>query len=121
MDCKEGGEALEHLVENSLEPNEKNAASVSNGAKRQPLASVHYGSLKKTQLRQLCAKYGLSTSGSENDLKERHMEFVTLHNADSDATCPRSYSELAEEVGRRDMSRKVRLCECGYNSVEQVI
>ena len=97
----------ESLVEKS--DNEENA-SVSK-ARRQPLASVHYGSLKRAQLRQLCAKYNLSTSGSEKELKERHMEFITLYNADCDATNPRSYAELAKEVEVRERSRQVRLID----------
>ena len=93
---------------------QSNHTSISNNAvrsvsltKRQPLASVHYGSLKRSKLRELCAKYNLSTAGNEKQLKERHLEFITLHNADCDATYPRSYSELAAEVARREHSRKV--------------
>jgi E3 ubiquitin-protein ligase RAD18 len=62
------------------------------------LAQLHYGGLKDTALRKKLTDLGLSAAGSRQLLEKRYTEWVTLWNANCDATRPRSKGELKREL-----------------------
>jgi hypothetical protein len=53
-----------------------------------------------------CEKEGLSTDGSEQELKERHVAFITLFNAETDSINPRSEVELRLVIRNREKQRR---------------
>lgn len=69
-------------------------------------APVMYHGMKKKKLVALCAQEKLSTQGTEQELKNRHMEFLTLYNAECDAQNPRSHAELAKLMEDREKRRR---------------
>ena len=86
--------------------------------------ATHYSALKRKDLVALCAKEGLSTKGTDRELRARHEEFVKLYNAQCDSFHPQTHAELVREVTRREENRKVRAeikmyCS-GYESWNQV-
>ena len=70
--------------------------------KRSQLPHTHYQSLKHKQLVALLNKYNIPAQGSTQQLRDRHLAFVTLHNADCDATNPRSCKQLVAEIMRKE-------------------
>jgi hypothetical protein len=62
--------------------------------------------MKKKQLQELCRKEGLSATGSEKDLVARYEVFLTLYNAEADATHPRLPADLVRLVEQRERARK---------------
>lgn len=72
---------------------------------RKTVASYH--GLKRKKLVELCSKEGLPIDGSDEELKKRHSEFITLYNSECDAEYPRSVSELIKEIKKREVGRKV--------------
>lgn len=76
-------------------------------AVRKKRARTHYNGLKRKQLADLCAAEGLSTAGSEQELRSRHEAFITLYNAECDSFHPRTAQELVAEFERREKARKV--------------
>jgi len=70
--------------------------------KRSVIAPTHYSILKRKDLVTLLNKYNIPTHGSVQNMRDRHLAFVTLHNADCDATNPRTYKQLVAEVMRRE-------------------
>jgi E3 ubiquitin-protein ligase RAD18 len=62
------------------------------------LAQLHYGGLKDTALRKKLTDLGLSAAGSRQLLEKRYTEWVTLWNANCDATRPKSKGELKREL-----------------------
>ena len=61
---------------------------------------------KKQQLKDLCAKEGLPTTGTPDDLKSRHDAFISLYNAECDSTRPRSVSQLIQAVITEERNQK---------------
>jgi len=68
-------------------------------------SSRHYHALKKKQLQKLCAEEGLSESGSEKDLVERHQAFVRKWNANCDSVAPRSHADIVRDVELEEYAR----------------
>lgn len=66
----------------------------------------HYAGMKKKKLQDLCREEGLSTTGSEKDLAERHKAYVTLWNTECDSLRPRSQGELVAEIHSRERARR---------------
>lgn len=67
----------------------------------------HYHGMKKKQLESLCRDAGLPSNGSEEELKERHRNFILLWNSECDSETPRSEAEIVREIIRReDLRRK---------------
>jgi E3 ubiquitin-protein ligase RAD18 len=62
------------------------------------LAQLHYGGLKDPALRKKLTDIGLSAAGSRQLLEKRYTEWVTLWNANCDATRPKSKGELKREL-----------------------
>lgn len=69
-----------------------------------------YHGMRRKKLVELCSREGLPCNGSDDELKKRHSEFITLYNSECDAQYPRSVSELIKEIMKRENSRKVCLC-----------
>jgi len=66
-----------------------------------------YNQIKKKKLQELCRDQGLSTSGSEQELKHRHEEFVRLWNAEcNDAKYPKSKGEILAAFKERENAKK---------------
>jgi hypothetical protein len=70
-----------------------------------------YKSLKK--LRELCAKEGLSSTGTEKELVARHQAFITLYNAECDGLHPRSLAEIIAHVHETEQARSRQARRCG--------
>ncbi|GAX22382.1 hypothetical protein FisN_8Hh374 [Fistulifera solaris] len=68
---------------------------------------VLYHSLKKKQLQDLCRKEGLSTYGSDTELKLRHQAFLELYNAECDSQTPRTHEELLQDLAQREQQRRL--------------
>lgn len=68
-------------------------------------ASTRYHKMKRKKLVELCENEGLWTTGTDNELKERHKNFVLLYNAECDSTHPRSHAEILEEFTNREKAR----------------
>lgn len=87
-------------------PREKreNADELSVRRKKKP--KTFYKGLKLKQLKKLCADEGLSTVGTDAELRARHEEFILCYNAESDSYTPRSAAEIARQVARREEARK---------------
>ena len=68
----------------------------------------HYHGMKKKKLQELCKVEGLSTSGGEKELKERHTLYLTLWNSECDARVPRKRNALLQEISKRETAKKVR-------------
>lgn len=73
---------------------------------------ISYHGLKRKKLIELCSKEGLHTNGSDEELKKRHSDYITLYNSECDAEYPRSGGELVMEIRRRENGRKVRCVIC---------
>jgi hypothetical protein len=66
----------------------------------------HYHGLKKKQLETLCRDAGLLANGSEEELIERHRNYIILWNAECDSETPKSEAEIVREVNHREALRK---------------
>jgi E3 ubiquitin-protein ligase RAD18 len=62
------------------------------------LPQLHYSMVKDNLLRKKLSDLGLSAGGSRQLLEKRYTEWVTLWNANCDATKPKSKSELRREL-----------------------
>ena len=80
--------------------------------KRKPTVSYH--NLNKKKLVELCTKEGLPSTGKEDELKQRHSDFITLYNSECDSDHPRSVNELIRELKQREKFIKVCCCVCGH-------
>ena len=70
---------------------------------------TNYHGLKRKKLVEICSKEGLPTNGTDEELKKRHSEFITLYNSECDSEHPRSVHELVKEIKKRESGRKVCL------------
>jgi len=82
---------------------------------RKKMVLPQYSRLKKKQLREICAKEGLSTSGSDDELKKRHEGFVSLYNSECDSFHPRSHAELVKVITSREQECKKEATKSRYN------
>lgn len=62
------------------------------------LAQVNYSMMKDVPLRKKLTDAGLSAAGSRQLLQQRYSEWITLWNANCDATKPKSKGELKREM-----------------------
>lgn len=65
-----------------------------------------YHGMKKSKLQDLCKREGIISKGNDRELKERHLEYLRLWNAECDAKNPRSKDQLVQELTRRESARK---------------
>ena len=63
-----------------------------------PLPTLNYSLLNDTNLRKKLKDLGISYTGSRPVLERRHREWLTLWNANCDASKPRSKAELLREL-----------------------
>lgn len=71
-----------------------------------------YHGMKRKKLTELCVKEGLPCNGSDEEMKKRHSDYITLYNSECDAAYPRSVGELVKEIKSRESGRKVCCCCC---------
>ena len=69
-------------------------------------SSYHYHGMKRKQLQKLCASEKLPTHGTDKELKDRHMKFITLYNAECDSNNPRSQLDLVKVLMAREKHEK---------------
>lgn len=69
---------------------------------------TRYYGLKRKQLQALCQSEGLSTLGTDEELRQRHADFCLLVNAECDSEFPRTEDELRLELTKRENNKKVR-------------
>ncbi|CAG8949316.1 hypothetical protein HYFRA_00004942 [Hymenoscyphus fraxineus] len=62
------------------------------------LAQVHYATMKDAVLRKKLAEHSIPTWGTKAEMQRRFTEWVTLWNANCDATHPKSKAELRGEL-----------------------
>jgi len=62
------------------------------------IPQLHYSMVKDNILRKKLADLGISTGGTRQQLEKRYTEWVTLWNANCDATKPKGKSELRREL-----------------------
>jgi E3 ubiquitin-protein ligase RAD18 len=62
------------------------------------LAHLNYSLLRETALRKKLVELGIPSVGSRQQLERRHIEWVTLWNANCDSSKPRKKSELLNEL-----------------------
>lgn len=74
--------------------------------KLQKKPPAYYHNIKRKRLVQMCAVVGLNTSGKDEELKERHLLFTTLYNAECDSLTPRSHSQILVDVEKRENERR---------------
>jgi len=70
---------------------------------------VSYHGLKRKKLVELCNREGLPSHGTDEELKRRHSDYITLYNSECDSDHPRSAAELLKEINKRETERKVCL------------
>ena len=81
--------------------------------KRKPTISYH--GLKRKKLIELCQREGLGINGTDQDLKQRHADFIMLYNAQCDSQHPMSESEVAQEIMKQERCRKRESIEAIQN------
>lgn len=90
-------------------PGSSALASLSNGSASQShatpppprperISSLNYSMLKEPQLRKRLADLGIPNGGSRAMAEKRHMEWVTIWNANCDSSHPRKKSELLQDL-----------------------
>ncbi|CAG8979000.1 hypothetical protein HYALB_00009902 [Hymenoscyphus albidus] len=62
------------------------------------LAQVHYATMKDAVLRKKLAEHSIPTWGTKAEMQRRFTEWITLWNANCDATHPKSKAELRGEL-----------------------
>ncbi|OBT61653.1 DNA repair protein rad18 [Pseudogymnoascus sp. 23342-1-I1] len=89
----------------SSEPNNISSPSVTANLRLQrpsfeptPLPTLNYSLLNDTNLRKKLKDLGISNIGNRPALERRHREWLTLWNANCDASKPRSKAELLREL-----------------------
>jgi hypothetical protein len=69
-------------------------------------AKMTYKGLQKKRLQQLCAADNLPTTGSEEDLRMRHGNFVELLNSEVDSIAPHSYQQVHQTFIEEDKAKR---------------
>jgi RING-type zinc-finger len=67
--------------------------------------SFSYHGMKKSKLQEWCRAEGLSTTGTEVELRLRHESYCVLYNAECDAARPRPISVLLEVISAREREK----------------
>ncbi|XP_026289981.1 E3 ubiquitin-protein ligase RAD18-like [Frankliniella occidentalis] len=74
------------------------------GQSLEPIKKMVYNLFKDAQLKKELKKYGLSATGDRTVLLSRLNRYVAMHNAECDATNPRSLEELRKTFEKEDKS-----------------
>ncbi|KAG9234054.1 postreplication repair E3 ubiquitin-protein ligase rad18 [Amylocarpus encephaloides] len=96
--------------------------SPSKGNKRQGkrperLAQVHYSMVKDVGLRKKLSEQGLGTYGNRQAMERRYTEWVTLWNANCDATHPKGKGELRREL---DIWERTQGAQAPFSSANHI-
>jgi len=89
---------------NGIKSRNEEVTAIGQPMQRKP--TPHYHGMKKKQLETLCRDAGLLSSGSDEELIERHRSFVLLWNAECDSETPMSEADIVRQVSLREESRK---------------
>lgn len=95
-------------------------ASSSSAAPRRihPRTIPVYHGMNKKKLQELCKMEGILSTGSDHELRQRHLEFLRLCNAECDAKNPRSKDQLVREVTQRENARKAEVKKCMLSGIQ---
>ena len=87
------------------------------------LPQLNYSLFKDTALRKKLQELGISAQGSRPLLERRHTEWVTLWNANCDASRPRKKIDLLHEldVWERTQGARVPSSNSGINPASQIL
>lgn len=87
------------------------------------LPQLNYSLFKDTALRKKLQEIGISAQGSRSLLERRHTEWVTLWNANCDASRPRKKIDLLHEldVWERTQGARVPSSNIGINPASQIL
>lgn len=87
------------------------------------LPQLNYSLFKDTALRKKLQELGISAQGSRPLLERRHTEWVTLWNANCDASRPRKKIDLLHEldVWERTQGARVPSSNSGINPANQIL
>jgi E3 ubiquitin-protein ligase RAD18 len=84
------------------------------------LPQLHYSMVKDNILRKKLADLGLSTGGTRQQLEKRYTEWVTLWNANCDATKPKGKGELKRELDIWERTQGSRVGSSKQDSGAQI-
>jgi hypothetical protein len=68
-------------------------------------SKVYYHGKKRAELKELCAREGLSVTGNERDLRTRHENYIRFYNSHCDSFHRRTEEELRTEFNRAEAER----------------
>ncbi len=87
------------------------------------LPQLNYSLFKDTTLRKKLQELGISAQGSRTLLERRHTEWVTLWNANCDASRPRKKTDLLHEldVWERTQGARIPSSNSGINPASQIL
>jgi E3 ubiquitin-protein ligase RAD18 len=87
------------------------------------LPQLNYSLFKDTALRKKLQELGISAQGSRPLLERRHTEWVTLWNANCDASRPRKKIDLLHELDtwERTQGARVPSSNSGINTANQIL
>jgi len=107
----------ESLQLRSESPRERPRDSAATSPKRIP--AINYSILKESVLRRKLQDLGIPNWGPRALLQRRHMEWMNLWNANSDAKVPKSKQDLLQELGiwERSQGGQAPATSLGPNSV----
>ena len=73
------------------------------------LPNLNYSIMKDAQLRAKLRELGIPTTGTKHMLEKRHREWLTLWNANCDATHPRSKQDLLRQLNEWERAEEKQL------------
>ena len=79
-DAENGNDSDFEIVQPPVENNHHHQQQPKVKLQRKTVTSYH--GMKRKKLTELCSREGLPCNGSDDDLKKRHSEFITLYNSE---------------------------------------
>ena len=76
---------------------------------------------KRKQLQDLCRAEGLSTAGTDAQLRDRHAAFCLKVNAECDSRRPRTLDELRREFNRHEHAKQTQSMQWEHESTESMM
>jgi E3 ubiquitin-protein ligase RAD18 len=81
-------------------------------------AKPFYNNKTKKQLRELCHTAGLPDHGSDDELRHRHQNYITLYNSECDSVQPLSVRDIVATIVRREKERHRQQYAPTYKDIE---
>jgi Zinc finger, C3HC4 type (RING finger) len=81
-------------------------------------AKPFYNNKTKKQLRELCHAAGLPDHGSDDELRQRHQNYITLYNDECDSVQPLSVRDIVATIIRREKERHRQQYAPTYKDIE---